>query len=807
MFKDYIIAQKSPSTRYIPDYQCPHCNKKFDLDTETASLIPQASLTTENLVDSAGEKRGNKRWTVVDNFSGKAKCPWCNENFDAKDTKDKKVKKSRKKVPLTVLLCPDCYSVWQVRGSLSDEVVCPVCSNTYNPKKGNVVGSGKFICSACGTKDAVISSIRKLPNYQLLPTTAYAIEGYCPYCARNNQNGSTGLYGQAISEKERVGHSCCIQKNRGKFFKKMEPADLKRYQEAERTWETEKDYLLYPKMAIPIGEKTKSGLISYHYRYWYQMFNPRQLLCLATLLKAIDEEQDESLKKLLLSAFQMCLEANNMFARYRANSGGRSPFGGVFSRHDFQPKLTACEINVYGPYPYYGTFVACAGKIFEGKKFCSNPFDRIFAEDKQISVYRDEKISLDHHSRIECGDAKDLAQKGAELVITDPPYGGNVNYSELSDFFYVWLGLILGKQYACFSPEISPKVDEIVENPTRGKSAQDYKLELTEVWKRCHACLVEDGLMVFTFHHRESSTWVDLLESLCNSDFVIEAIYPIHGESESSLHLMNTQATAYDLVHVCRKRGNQSSKKRSWAGVRQEIRRKAREEIRLIESGRYGATQLSDADINIILIGKCLELYSKHYGNIVDYKDEVVPLSNALASIRLMVEMLVNTDNPLPSELENLDPVSYVYLTCLCDRKEIKSDEVHKATRGFIEPEVLFKAGVIRKGRAKRGRTYEVKLPDERLKDLEKIFGKKDRYAGGQAFLFPELEQEWFDNIRLVDVVHYLMALAITGENITPWLRIFNPVIVPVRVALEYLMQRNPTFQEPIQKVVTLIEV
>ena len=173
----------------------------------------------------------------------------------------------------------------------------------------------------------------------------------------------------------------------------------------------------------------------------------------------------------------------------------------------------------------------------------------------------------------------------------------------------------------------------------------------------------------------------------------------------------------------------------------------------------------------------------------------------------MMVEQLVNQQNPLPSELESIDPVSYVYLTCLCDRKEIKSDEVHKATRGIIEPDALFKAGVIIKWRGKRGRSYYVKLPDERLKELEKTFGKRDKYAGGQAFLFPEMEQEWFDNIPLVDVIHYLMALAIVGENITPWLDTFKTVLVPVRVALEYLMQRNATFQEPIKKIINLIEV
>lgn len=118
----------------------------------------------------------------------------------------------------------------------------------------------------------------------------------------------------------------------------------------------------------------------------------------------------------------------------------------------------------------------------------------------------------------------------------------------------------------------------------------------------------------------EGSAWESLLESLCNAGFVIEAIYPIHGESESSLHLQDKQSISYDLIHGCKKRnGNGETKKRSWAGVRQEIRKRAREEIQMIEAGRYGNEKLSPADLNIILIGKCLELYSKHYGAIVDH--------------------------------------------------------------------------------------------------------------------------------------------------------------------------------------------
>jgi len=428
-------------------------------------------------------------------------------------------------------------------------------------------------------------------------------------------------------------------------------------------------------------------------------------------------------------------------------------------------------------------------------------------ETRLISEERNEEVKINSESRLVCGNSARVFIENPHLVITDPPYAGNVNYSELADFFYVWLRLVLGKTYPHFAPEITPKAAEIIENPTRGKTAEDYKKGLASVWAKCHESLEEQGLLIFTFHHAEGSTWETLLDSLCQAGFAIVAIYPIHGESESSLHLMDKDSISYDLIHVCKKRDPQETiKERSWAGVRQEIRARAREEIKTIEAGRYGSERLSPADKNIILIGKCLELYSRHYGKIVDFKGDVVPLGEALLAIRMMVEQLVSYERPLPSELEMLDPVSYVYFTCLCDRKEITSDEVHKTTRGLIEPAALIKAGVMRKGRAKRGRTYEVKTPDERYRELDALFMKKGKQSE-QLSLFPEMEEARFDQISLVDVIHYLMALAQEGENLSPWLKRFEAIRPQLRAALEYLQDKNPTFLNPITKIQQLMEV
>ena len=137
---------------------------------------------------------------------------------------------------------------------------------------------------------------------------------------------------------------------------------------------------------------------------------------------------------------------------------------------------------------------------------------------------------------------------------------------------------------------------------------------------------------------------------------------------------------------------------------------------------------------------------------------------------------------------------------------EIQSDEVHKATRGILEPADLIKAGVMRKGRAKRGRTYEVKHPVERYKELQTFFTKKTSSLL-QIALFPEMEEGKFDNVALVDILHFLMGLAHESEDIIQWLREFNPAMPQIRAAFEYVRAKNPTFMETVNKIMSLLEV
>jgi len=815
LFSSYIIAQKKPSIRFYRDIQCRNCSKTFDWEIEPAALIANPGLIVEDARTAAGELRGNVRWAYS---SGKTVvCPWCAQEgtpmaaLTGESRTKQSRKKERKKVPLTVLLCPHCESVWQWRGELPDEVGCPACRKVYDPHKGTLADAYDFVCS-CGTREAILDSLRRLPSDERLRFKPYALQGYCRQCAGKEEDSDAQAsfdgHPRRNANLRKGNHDCLLSKNNGKFFKRIEPADLARYQEACEMWRRYEGTLPYPKQEIPFGYQTVKGndLPGHGFVYWHQLFNHRELLCLATLLQAIDREDDVALNEMLLSGFYQLIRNQCLLCFYNAQADKLEP---ALSRKDFAPPKMPLENSVWGTTYGRGTFASVINKIVAGKAFCWQPADRRFVgigpDGKAVleDIPRDEVIiGTPANVRLEAISATHLgaivSEAKVDLVVTDPPYADNVNYSEVSDFFYVWLRLLLADRYATFAPEHTPKAEEIIAQETRGRSMDDFERGLTDVFKESGKVLADDGLLIFTFHHEKNDAWETVLESVMNAGFMVEAAYPYESDARKS-GSMGAQKIAYDIIHVCKRRDEQAAiERRSWAGIRQEIRRLARGEIRAIEAGRYGNDPLSPADVNIVLIGKCLELYSRHYGAVVDHQGRNVELHEALKEIRNMVDDLVSKEHPLPTELEDIDAESRIYLLALCGAsREIKSDDVHKATRGVLEPEDLLKAGLIIKGRAKRGRTYEVKQPGQRFRELKEKF---EHYgASTQPSLYEDAVTN--GNIAFIDYVHFLMGLAETGEDLRPWMERFRGMTPQIRAACEYMLGRNPTLEPAIRKI------
>ncbi|NVM22146.1 MAG: DUF1156 domain-containing protein [Desulfobacterales bacterium] len=826
LFKDYIIARKSPSVRYFKDVACPHCGQTYDWDIENVSLIIDPEMMVNARKGSSGTGRPISKWIYAPLDSKTAMptltCPHpgCHKQGVPKL---KSTKTERKKVPYTVLLCPACEAVWQWRGNLPEgKLTCPACNHSYDPHKGNVPQKGKFLCPYCGNKDKIIESIRMLPQGKRLPIRPYALHAYlCPDVLNDDNSGhkqnnlfhagddvreDTEVSANLLTEGVRAKIKQTLPKN-GKFFMRFSASDKARLQQAEQLWAKNRHHLPYPKSKIPRGAET-GRLLEHHYNYWHEMFSPRQLLALSTLLWAIMAEPNETMQEMLMSIMTTTLDANNLFCRFRSKAGMRSPFGGLFSRHDFQPKATTCEINVFGAREEYGPYCSNFGKLRVGKTYNVSPFDRRIIDRRTETVQSSESTfsgSWNLHSE----SSMSLENINATLAITDPPYVGNVNYAELSDFFYVWLRLALKYRYPHFAPEYAPKAEEVIENRIRGKRIEDFYQNLGKVFCRVHQTLPDHGSLVFTFHHtdQQGTIWEGLLEALCDTGFEIIAVYPIHGESESSLHLMDKENVSYDLIHVCRKRRS-DPQKRSWAGIRQEVRRRARAELEAVQKGRYGNAPLLPTDVRLICIGKCLQEYSAHYGHVVDHKGNPLDLHFALQDIGTMVDQLVTKERPLPPELEDIDPISYAWFRVLLEiRREVKVDEVNKALRAMrVSADDLKKAGLIIRGRTGRGRTYEVKQPDERLNALlEKL--KSPKTSGGiQGSLFDDAGDAVVRDLKLVDLIHLLIGLADAGESVGPWLERFSGERPKVRAALHFIEAVRPDWRGPISRILPLVD-
>jgi len=412
----------------------------------------------------------------------------------------------------------------------------------------------------------------------------------------------------------------------GRGFKTPADADLDHFQRTSAQFERKKDELLIPTQIIPAGEKT-DVLLAHGYRRWAELYSPRQLLALSWILEAIRSLPDVNVREHLLLLFSASLDYNCMLATYKGGEGIRQ----VFAYHAFIPPKEALENNPWGagrsggslPYLY-------STKLKKAVEYARQPTERFISargnrrevgipgeriEAHLVPVFADLVSKPDADTLLLCQSSEDLPVQDGEVdaVITDPPYFDNVMYAELSDHFYVWLRLLLRDSHPAFQSELTPKLSELVKASKQGKDEQFFLEGLNRVLRECYRVLKPDGPLIFTFHHKEPEAWASTLQAVLDAGFYISALYPIQAEMGGSLHIRDLEAIEYDAVIVCRKRLGDGHI--SWEQLEDQIHFQAAETLRQLQTNAQG---LSRADISVIVLGKCLELYSQHYPNVME---------------------------------------------------------------------------------------------------------------------------------------------------------------------------------------------
>lgn len=162
------------------------------------------------------------------------------------------------------------------------------------------------------------------------------------------------------------------------------------------------------------------------------------------------------------------------------------------------------------------------------------------------------------------------------LISTDPPYYDNIDYADLSDFFYVWLRRSLSNVYPnLFSTLLTPKAQELIATPHRFGGSKDQARRFFEegLGKAFANMRVEAGpdypvTIYYAFKQAESdgddgkkgvnaiasTGWETMLSGLIDAGFTITGTWPMRSELSNRMIASGTNALASSIVLVCRPR-------------------------------------------------------------------------------------------------------------------------------------------------------------------------------------------------------------------------------------------------------------
>lgn len=527
--------------------------------------------------------------------------------------------------------------------------------NGEDPESGTVSkGTGR--CIFCG--QAIESEEIKRQARGESTHGTWSDELYCVVGVREqpkiDKKGNTQTYASGPDKGK-------IKTEKVMFFREPSQADfdaLTKAKEAlDSNWERWDGMGLIPTERIPEGHKTlELHRVGIH--RWCDMFTPRQLLGLLTaeetllnmvpdIMAAEGEERGKAIVHYLQYMIDKCLDYNSRQTRWEYKKG---VVKGTFGRHDFSLKWT------FGEMMFSGTHSALVWGMTQVLRsyheMCELIGDKRGAE---VLILNGSAANLN------------LNNKSVDVVCVDPPYYNNVQYAELSDYFYVWQKRIFRDLYPdIFSRRLTNKNDEAVANPVRDGGAKQanevYEKLMSDIFAECKRVLKDDGIMTMMFTHKTQAAWETLTRALIENGWLISSTFPVESESGASMHQMEQAAAASSIFIACRKRDMTDREPSVWSGfggkgVLPELRKAVRDSLH-----DYESLHLNAVDEMVASYGSALRVLSENWP-VMDGDELVTPIRamKEAGTVVARYQMTKLTDGRL--SVEDVAPEAGVALT------------------------------------------------------------------------------------------------------------------------------------------------
>ena len=277
-----------------------------------------------------------------------------------------------------------------------------------------------------------------------------------------------------------------------------------------------------------------------------------------------------------------------------------------------------------------------------------------------------------------------------QAAVTDPPYYDAIPYSDLMDFFYIWMrrslyGAGFAELDAAFLEPLSPKWNsaaddgELIEDESRFGGNKllaktTYETGMGKAFKASLDALEDFGRLVVVFANKEVDAWETLIGALIRGGAVVTASWPIQTEMPNRTRGNASAALSSSVWIVCRKRATTAP-----AGWEEPVLERMKEILfgRREELGGKNILQyyfdlgIRGPDFIWAALGPALQAYSEHpfvkktgggMMTVREFLDEVrkLVLQFSLGELPGFRELQRETQGR--GETVTLDPVTQYYL-------------------------------------------------------------------------------------------------------------------------------------------------
>ncbi|GAA2584387.1 DNA methyltransferase [Streptomyces tubercidicus] len=448
-------------------------------------------------------------------------CPECSKEVRLFDSPVFSKNAYPKRVPKAQIVCPECLSVKESRYDFVTETCL----------KGHVItqrGAARGQLATCGNGHSfkVLGALNGSPP---------VYEMYAKMVA--NSDGSKSY--EAITDWDRELYDECVAALAGLS-----------------------QSAVLPRGRLAPGNNTDQAL-KWNFREWREFFNARQLVSLSLMATAIRDLTGSPEREALCALFSGTLEFNNLFTSFKGEGTGAVRH--MFSHHILKPERTPLEAHPWGTSQSSGAFSTLfKSRLQRAHEYKTKPADLV---DRGAGIERISGVSKPVGASIADswesfvsieGQAAyvatrnsaqtDIPDGSVDLVVTDPPYMDNVHYAELADFFHAWLQHM--QPYIGYSDATTTRrVGEV-----QHADPAEFGKAIEAVWTESARVLKPGGLLAFTFHQARISGWVQVVESLRRSGWIVMAVQPVKGEMTTSVVKAGAREPSnLDSVVVCRR--------------------------------------------------------------------------------------------------------------------------------------------------------------------------------------------------------------------------------------------------------------